>query len=431
MSDGARKLDGILIFADESSEWRCAGLRQIDRLLLDLNESLGGADDVYPVPVCISWVAAHSRNSSLQGVKLTRLFVTEDFAQFSTQMRGDDACVAVLSTRLVPNRDSAARSWLIGNDGPALLLSGATFTNDDAQKKQLLEQARETERAAWERTQKFPEASSWFYLESASELKTCEDRLLRGTGKSQDGFVSRVFNRPISRAVSKRLVRLPLLPNHWTLLLMTIPLLGATFLLRGDYFGFALGAILFQLHSALDGCDGEIARVKYQESASGRKLDQVCDRSATLIYAVCLGIGLSHQPGITDGMRWFYGLEGMLAATLIGVSETLLTRTPMDQDPSLFENDDRYPQYVRANRQSFNQGDQLKLWMIKNSGMLFAGERATSVFAEATKRDVFNFGFMILALCGRASWILHILAVSGCAIMVLMLKNMFVPKSPR
>ena len=60
--------------------------------------------------------------------------------------------------------------------------------------------------------------------------------------------------------------------------------------------------------------------------------------------------------------------------------------------------------------------------------MLFLGERATLLFGELTKRDVFNLGFLLLALCGRPAWILHILAVVAGVILVSGLKSLFVTR---
>jgi hypothetical protein len=265
---------------------------------------------------------------------------------------------------------------------------------------------------------------SYTYLDNIVKIDIAEQKLLSSTAKSQDGLVSRFVNRPISRAVSRLLVRLPLLPNQWTLIAMVIPIAGAILLSRGDYVGFALGAILFQLHSILDGCDGEIARAKYLDSPSGETLDRLCDRFTTLLYAVALGFGLSRQTGLADAMRWFYLVEGVMAALFIGVGETLLTRDKIDNDLERETQNSLYPAYVKMHRGSFNEGDQLKLWMIKHSGMLLLGQRATSFFGQATKRDVFNFGFMLLALCGRPSWILHILAICACVIIILALKNL-------
>ena len=69
----------------------------------------------------------------------------------------------------------------------------------------------------------------------------------------------------------------------------------------------------------------------------------------------------------------------------------------------------------------------MKLWLIKHTGVLSFGEGATSFFGELTKRDVFNFSFMLLAVCGLASWVLHIIALCAGAVLVLAIKEMLAP----
>ena len=103
----------------------------------------------------------------------------------------------------------------------------------------------------------------WEYLEDSSQIAACEKRFLRGSGKSQDGLVSRFLNRPISRAISRVLLKTSITPSAWTLAIFVLPLVGAVFLARGDYASVIAGLIFFQFYSILDGCDGEIARAKY------------------------------------------------------------------------------------------------------------------------------------------------------------------------
>ncbi len=415
MNESDRNIEAVLILADESADWNVAGLSQLQRLILTLDEYFRPAT---AIPVCI-WSNAVQRDLHLSLDRSVRsLAVTGDIDFFSSELAKKDGAVLVLNTRLVVDRgafseivDLACR----GKEVPALILAAAEIDRTAEFYFSLLRRIGRSGAAA---------ERSYIYLDKIDKIDIAETKLLSSTGKSQDGFVSRFVNRPISRAVSRLLVRLPLLPNQWTLIAMVLPIAGAILLLRGDYVGFALGAILFQLHSVLDGCDGEIARAKYLESPSGRWLDGLCDRFTTLLYAVALGFGLSLQNGLADALRWFYPVEGVMAALFIGIGETLLTRDKIDNNLECATQNSLYPAYVKAHRGSFNEGDQLKLWMIKNSGMLMLSQRATSFFAQATKRDVFNFGFMLLALCDRPSWILHVLAVCACVIIILALKNL-------
>jgi hypothetical protein len=421
ISGSDRVCSGILIFADESADWRCCGLRQIDRLLLAINEFVSGNHDIDPMPVCISWLRA-KEPSLPHDSRLAFLSISDDIEEFSLKMRDSarlgadpDPWILIASTRLVICRTPGQNRLFIDEQAPVLLIPGNDFV---ASRRDLLERLRSAEHARMRTKGGIPD---WFYLESEQDIPLCEKRLLRRTGKSQDGLIARFVNRPVSRTLSRVLARLPLLPNQWTLLLTAIPIAGAIFLIQGNYLGFVLGAILFQLHSTLDGCDGEIARLKYLESDTGRKLDELCDRFASLLYAVSLGVGLARQPGLAGAWSWLYPLEGAVAAILIGVSETFLTRAPLEAVSGKSDVD----RYFREYRQNFNRGDQLKLWIIRNSQMLALGERGTWFFAELTKRDVFNFIFMMIIFCGRPSWVLHIIALCACAIMILAFKNLF------
>ncbi len=388
MLKGVSIPSSVLILADESAEWKVAGLRQLDRAALALNDRFRQTGAAAPVPVCITGTNAEpSRAAELMNLRITS--VLDDLP------KGE---VLVTSTRTVFGRDTLFR--------PLIVERSAVNAGTLDSLGQLVRSAENGPN----------------YLHDQNDIARCAGRLFENSGKSQDGIVSRLINRPLSRQLSQLMVRLPILPNQWTLLLMILPIAGAMFLLRGDYLGFAIGAVLFQLHSALDGCDGEIARVKYLESEAGGKLDGLCDRVSTLLFAVGLGFGLSRLAGNTELMRWLYALEGIGAAIFIGVTETLLTRNKIDETMEV--SGESYRIFVAGNRQNFNQGDQLKLWMIKHSGMLSAGESATSFFGQLTKRDVFNFVFMLLAVAGFAQWVLHILAFCACAIIALGIKDM-------
>src|SRR5216684_4058944 len=130
--------------------------------------------------------------------------------------------------------------------------------------------------------------------------------------KPQDGFVSRFLNRPISRRISRFLLKFPIHPNVWTISIFVLPLIACVFLVRGDYVSIVIGAAIFQAFSILDGCDGEIARAKNLESKFGERLDSICDFLGSLIYVVALGTGLDHFK------------EGVVCAVLITANELLL-----------------------------------------------------------------------------------------------------------
>ena len=53
--------------------------------------------------------------------------------------------------------------------------------------------------------------------------------------------------------------------------------------------GAVLGSLLVQLQSILDGCDGEIARLKFKSSKVGEWLDNILDDQVNVGYGIGLG----------------------------------------------------------------------------------------------------------------------------------------------
>ena len=98
--------------------------------------------------------------------------------------------------------------------------------------------------------------------------------------------------------MSRWLLKLPLAPNTWSILIFSLPVCAAFYMSRGTYLGFLVGAAIFQLYSILDGCDGEIARAKFLQTEFGRRLDSICDLIGNVLLALSLGIGLErYAPG--------------------------------------------------------------------------------------------------------------------------------------
>src|SRR5262249_22287103 len=83
--------------------------------------------------------------------------------------------------------------------------------------------------------------------------------------------------RSLSIALSRRLVRTPVTPNHLTTLSLVVGLLGAALLTSADYWIALLAAILLWSSCILDGCDGEVARLKLLASTAGARFDQMTD----------------------------------------------------------------------------------------------------------------------------------------------------------
>ena len=211
--------------------------------------------------------------------------------------------------------------------------------------------------------------------------------------KPQDGFVSRFFNRPISRRITSVLLKFPIHPSTWTISIFVLPLIACVFLVRGNYVSIVIGAAIFQAFSILDGCDGEIARAKNLESKFGERLDYFSDFVASLLYVLALGLGLHRSS------------EGIVCAVLITANEVLLRagKRQTAVAPSTF-----HKSFYARHR-----------GMIGHSGLLNLGERFVWWLFQLTKRDMALVVFLMLALLGLAQWILHLwVTVAGVSVVL-------------
>jgi len=127
---------------------------------------------------------------------------------------------------------------------------------------------------------------------TAGETAAALPWLLDGVRKSGDGFMARHFDRRLSMAVTRRLLETRVTPNDMTVLSSLIGLAGAALLAFPGDGRSAAGALLVWLHTVLDGCDGELARLKFQTSRFGGILDFWGDNLVHLALFACLALGL-------------------------------------------------------------------------------------------------------------------------------------------
>jgi phosphatidylglycerophosphate synthase len=118
-------------------------------------------------------------------------------------------------------------------------------------------------------------------------------RLYRSLIKPTDGFIARNFDRHISIAVSRLLVDTGITPNQMTIAGTIIGIAAFVVVFIGGAAALVPGAILLMTQSVLDGCDGELSRLKYLRSRKGEWLDQVGDDIVNLGYFVAVGSALA------------------------------------------------------------------------------------------------------------------------------------------
>jgi len=151
----------------------------------------------------------------------------------------------------------------------------------------------------------------WIDVDDEKAFRKAENILLANLKKTSDGPVSRHLNRPISTRISKYLLKKRITPNQVSFFSFTLSVIGALFFFLGGYVNLLIGGVLAQVSSIVDGCDGEIARLKFQRSEFGGWYDAVLDRYADAF----LLFGLTYYVYF-PGENFLYLLMGFLA--LIG-----------------------------------------------------------------------------------------------------------------
>ena len=207
-----------------------------------------------------------------------------------------------------------------------------------------------------------------------ADVPAAERRLLRALVKDTDGFMARHVERPISLAISRHLASTAVTPNQMTLVSMAIGLAGAPFFLSEGWAWQTLGALLFLAHSILDGCDGELARLKFQESRWGGVLDFWSDNIVHIAAFGCMAVGWSWA----IGQAW--PLLPGAGAVLGNVASAGLV-------------------YWRAMRKKDDNGP------LYTSVSTLPGSSLTRVLDALSRRD---FIYLVLALgvFGKANWFL-------------------------
>lgn len=121
----------------------------------------------------------------------------------------------------------------------------------------------------------------WIDVDDPAAVNRAENVILAHLkAKPSDGPVSRYINRPFSVMISRRLVNHRITPNQISLFSFLCSVLAAGLFALDGYLALLLGGFLAQFASVVDGCDGEVARLKYQSSDYGGWFDAVLDRYA-------------------------------------------------------------------------------------------------------------------------------------------------------
>jgi phosphatidylglycerophosphate synthase len=152
-------------------------------------------------------------------------------------------------------------------------------------------------------------AAPIFVIDEDSRARA-EDAIFAELLRGDLGIVARYLNKPISFRLTRHIFcRLPFSPNQITLGAGLLGLAGAALIARGSYVAVVLGFVLAHVQSILDGCDGELARVRFQRSAIGEWLDTFVDDGLNLALIAAVACAVrnperSSMPSLAPIVAW-------------------------------------------------------------------------------------------------------------------------------
>ena len=226
-------------------------------------------------------------------------------------------------------------------------------------------------------------------VETPADVRAAERRLLRSLVKDTDGFMARHVERPISLAISRRLARTAITPNQMSLISIAVGICGGPFFLSSRPLMQTIGALLFLAHSILDGCDGELARLKFQQSRWGGILDFWGDNVVHTVIFACMGVGWS----LAAGSLWPLALGAGAVVGTLGSAGFVYWRVMRRKD---------------------------------DGGALFtsvseAPDRPLTRLLDSASRRDFIYLVILLALFGRSDWFLVLAGIGAPVYFLLVL----------
>jgi len=227
-----------------------------------------------------------------------------------------------------------------------------------------------------------------FAVASIEDVKSAEGLLLRGLVKDSESIMSRYVERPVSLVITKRLVSTALTPNAMTLISLGVGLAGAPFFLSSNPVYQVTGALLFLAHSILDGCDGELARLKFMESRWGGLLDFWGDNLVHVVVFLCIAAGW----GLSTNSPWPWAAGALSVIGTLGCAGVVYWHTMRrKQSPG--------PLFT-------------SIWNTKAAGF--------DHYLDMVARRDFIYAILFLSFFGKAAWFVAAVGV-GSPFMALLL----------
>lgn len=147
------------------------------------------------------------------------------------------------------------------------------------------------------------DSDSWQAITRPQDCLAAERKLDLWLVKPTDGIFARM-NRRVSIPISRQLIKFPISPNMVSLFTLALSLAAGVCFAVGRYWNCLAGALLGVVTSILDGCDGEVARLKLQASDFGCWMDTLCDYLYYIVTFAGITVGLVRSKGDLSFLGW-------------------------------------------------------------------------------------------------------------------------------
>lgn len=144
---------------------------------------------------------------------------------------------------------------------------------------------------------------SWHAIKTAEDCVAAERKLDGWLVKPTDGVFARM-NRRVSIPISRVLIKTAITPNMVSFFTLALSIGAGVLFALGGYWNCLAGAVLGVVTSILDGCDGEVARLKLQASEFGCWIDTMCDYCYYIVTFAGMVIGVVRSTGDSNFLRW-------------------------------------------------------------------------------------------------------------------------------
>ncbi|MCP4448915.1 MAG: CDP-alcohol phosphatidyltransferase family protein [Myxococcales bacterium] len=147
---------------------------------------------------------------------------------------------------------------------------------------------------------------------TAEERQIATRTVLGSVGKPMlhSGMASVYLLQPIAKVLNRPLCHTPITPNQITILGFLLGLATLPLLWDGRRSHVILAVSLLFVANLLDQIDGQLARIKFQFSSYGEKLDHYLDEIIKVLLLAPIGMGLYHANGQELWMYAGWGASG-------------------------------------------------------------------------------------------------------------------------